>query len=179
MARVLHPYQLLKKDLKYTWTSAAQKAFDSVKEMIISNTVLTHYNPKLPVKLAFDSSAYGLGAVISHVMENREERRIAFASRTLNAAEKNCHKSEGSISCRMGSKEISLLSVWKEFYACHGSSAIAVNHQSKERDTCYNCFICVYPTGTRLWYRIQKLEIARKLRWTIATSVFSQWGTAG
>ena len=90
MASVLHPlYQLLKKDRKYTWTPAAQNAFDTVKEMITSDTVLTHYNPDLPVKLACDSSAYGLGAVISHVMENGEERPIAFASRTLNAAEKN------------------------------------------------------------------------------------------
>ena len=90
MAGVLHPlYQLLKKDLKYIWTSAAQKAVDTVKEMITSDTVLTHYNPELPVKLACDSSAYGLGAVISHVMENGEERPTAFASRTLNAAAKN------------------------------------------------------------------------------------------
>ena len=90
MASVLHPlYQLLKKDKKYTWTTAAQKAFDTVKEMITSDPVLTHYNPELPLKLACDSSSYGLGAVISHVMENGEERPIAFASRTLNAAEKN------------------------------------------------------------------------------------------
>ena len=90
MASVLHPlYQLLKKDRKYTWTLVTQNAFDTVKEMITSDTVLTHYNPDLPVKLACDSSAYGLGAVISHVMENGEERPIAFASRTLNAAEKN------------------------------------------------------------------------------------------
>ena len=51
--------------------------------------MLTHYNPYLQVRLTCDSSAYGLGAVISHVMENGEERPIAFASRTLSAAEKN------------------------------------------------------------------------------------------
>ena len=90
MASVLHSlYQLLKKDKKYTWTTTAQNAFDTVKEMITSDTVLTHYNPELPLKLACDSSSYGLGAVISHVMENGEERPTAFASRTLNAAEKN------------------------------------------------------------------------------------------
>ena len=97
---------------------------------------------------------------------------------------KTMHNSEGSInSYSMGSSEISLLSVWKEIYACHGSSAIAVNLRSKERDTCYNCIpyatLRVIPTGTRLRYRIQKLEIACKLRCTIATSVSSQWGTIG
>ncbi|MCG8113098.1 MAG: RNase H-like domain-containing protein [Candidatus Thiodiazotropha taylori] len=90
IASVLHPlYKLLKKDVKYTWTAAAQKSFETVKDMITSDTVLTHYNPNLPVRLACDASAYGLGAVISHVMENGEERPIAFASRSLNAAEKN------------------------------------------------------------------------------------------
>ena len=51
--------------------------------------MLTHFNQDLPVRLTCDSSAYGLEAVISHVMENGEERPIAFASLTLSAAEKN------------------------------------------------------------------------------------------
>ena len=90
MASVLHPlYQLLKKDKKYTWTTTAQNAFDTVKEMITSDTVLTHYDPELPVKLACDASSYGLCAVILHVTENGEERPIAFALRTLNAADEN------------------------------------------------------------------------------------------
>ena len=71
MASVLHPlYQLLKKYKKYTWTAAVQNAFDTVKEMITSDTVLTHYNPELPVKLVCDSASYGLDAMISYVMEN-------------------------------------------------------------------------------------------------------------
>ena len=57
--------------------------------MITSDIVMSHYDPDLPVKLACDSSSYRLGAVISHVMENGEERPIAFASRTLNSAKKN------------------------------------------------------------------------------------------
>ena len=90
LASVLHPlYQLLKQNVKFIWTETAQKAFQNVKEMITSDIVLTHYDPDLPVKLACDSSSYGLGAVISHVMGNVEERPIAFASRTLSSAGKN------------------------------------------------------------------------------------------
>ena len=88
LASVLHPlYQLLQKDVKFKWTAETQKAFEKVKTLITAETVLTHYDPDLPVRLACDSSAYGLGAVISRVMENGEERPIAFASRSLNSAQ--------------------------------------------------------------------------------------------
>ena len=46
----------------------------------MSATVLAHYNPDLPVRLAGDASAYGVGAVISHVFPSGEERPIVFAS---------------------------------------------------------------------------------------------------
>ena len=45
--------------------------------------------PLLPLTLAGDASAYGIGAVISHTMPNGSERPIAFASRTLTTSEKN------------------------------------------------------------------------------------------
>ena len=50
--------------------------------MLLESQWLVHYDPRKPLKLATDASAYGLGAVISHILEDGSERPIAFASRT-------------------------------------------------------------------------------------------------
>ena len=51
--------------------------------------MLAHYDPDLPIKLDCDASAYGIGAVVSHVLPDKTERSIAYASRTLTSSEKN------------------------------------------------------------------------------------------
>ena len=66
-----------------------QKSFDLAKEKLTSAKVLTHYTPTLPIRLAGDASAYGLGAVIAHVFPDGSERPVAFASCTLTSSEKN------------------------------------------------------------------------------------------
>ena len=59
------------------------QVFYAAKAKIISPNVLVHYDPTLPIKLARGASAYGIGAVIAHVLEDGKEKPIAFASRTL------------------------------------------------------------------------------------------------
>ena len=48
-----------------------------------------YYDVVRPLRLAADASAYGIGAVIFHVMDDGSERPIAFASRTLMPSEQN------------------------------------------------------------------------------------------
>ena len=80
---------LLRNDGAWEWSTKCQQSFDQAKETLISSNVLIHYDPKLPIRLAGDTSAYGVGAVIVHVMPNETERPVAFASRTLTSAERN------------------------------------------------------------------------------------------
>lgn len=47
-----------------------------------------HYDPEKTLILTVDASPSGLGAVISHCIDNREEP-IAYASRSLILAERN------------------------------------------------------------------------------------------
>ncbi|XP_062605742.1 uncharacterized protein K02A2.6-like [Saccostrea cucullata] len=90
LSTVLHPlYNLLEKDRKWCWSKDCEEAFKTVKKLITSDEVLTHYDPNLPLCLATDASPYGLGAVLSHIMPNGEERPIAYASRSLSTYEKN------------------------------------------------------------------------------------------
>lgn len=89
LASVLGPLnELLQNNKKWVWTTKCDDSFAKVKELIISEQVLCHYNSALPVRLATDASPYGIGAVLSHVMEDGTERPIAYASRTLTKAEK-------------------------------------------------------------------------------------------
>ena len=90
LATKLEPlHQLLKKGVRWKWTKECQEAFELVKGRLCSDQVLVHYDPNREVRLACDASSYGLGGVLSHVMDDGSERPIAYASRTMNSAERN------------------------------------------------------------------------------------------
>ncbi|KAL7839170.1 hypothetical protein SRHO_G00258280 [Serrasalmus rhombeus] len=90
LATVFKPLnELLNKVRKWQWTSACASAFQKAKALLVAQEVLTHFNPELPLGLACDASPYGVGAVLSHVMPDGEEKPIAYASRTLSKAEQN------------------------------------------------------------------------------------------
>jgi hypothetical protein len=90
LATTLAPlHQLLQKEVRWEWTTECQQSYDTCKEGLTSDTLLVHYDVNRELRLACDASSYGLGAVISHVMDDGQERPIAYASRTLSSSEKN------------------------------------------------------------------------------------------
>ena len=90
MATLLKPlYELLQKDKQWHWSGSCETAFQKAKSEMTSNKVLEHFDVKLPITLACDASAYGIGAMISNINSEGEERPIAFSSRTLSSSERN------------------------------------------------------------------------------------------
>ena len=87
--------RLLRKEERWAWRSDHQAAFDHVKLLLTEDTVLVHYEPARLLFLACDISAYGIGAVLSHQMDDGSERPVCFASRTLSAAEQKNAQIEG------------------------------------------------------------------------------------
>ena len=90
LSEELHPlYAILNKNPDFIWSEECKRAFDFAKNVVTGDRVLVHFDPEKPVIVSVDASPYGLGAVLSHKMEDGSERPIAYASRTLSKAEKN------------------------------------------------------------------------------------------
>ena len=87
IATVLHPLNELLQVRK--WTPQCQSAFQEAKDLLTSSSVPAHYDPNLPIHLAADASAHGIGAVLSHMLPTGEEKPVAFVSRTLSSSDKN------------------------------------------------------------------------------------------
>ena len=71
ISSVLHPlYQLLGKNVCWTWSHQCQSAFDKAKVLVSQAPVLAHYDVHKPLKLYCDASPTGLGACLMHVINN-------------------------------------------------------------------------------------------------------------
>ena len=89
LSTIIAPLEALrKKDVEWRWTTVEHEAYEKLKDMLCSDQVLTFYDPGKSVKLDTDASSYGLGAVLSHVDDDGNERPIEYISRTLSDAEK-------------------------------------------------------------------------------------------
>ena len=86
---ILSPlYKLIQKNETFHWGNDQEKAFNKAKDILSSETLLVHFDPKKELVLTCDASSIGLGAILSHVDEEGDHP-IAYASRSLNQAEKN------------------------------------------------------------------------------------------
>lgn len=88
-AGVLEPlHNLLRKDVAWSGSLECEKAFQHSKERLAERTLLVPFDPSKPVVLTVDASSYGVGAVLSHIVDGSEQP-IFFESASLTTAERN------------------------------------------------------------------------------------------
>jgi len=85
--------RLTRKNARFIWANEEREAFERLKTTLTTAPVLACPDFNRPFILQTDASAYGLGAVLTQNLE-QGERVIAYASRTLNQAEKNYSATE-------------------------------------------------------------------------------------
>jgi len=79
---------------KKIWTDEHSKAFQAIKEALVSSEILIHYDPKLPVELSTDACDYAIAEVLVHITheiingrEGRMEKPTQYTTRTLRPSE--------------------------------------------------------------------------------------------
>ena len=77
-----------KKNPKFKWTTAAQNAFEYLKQKIIEEPILAQPNYDKPFILATDASDYAIGGILGQLDENGKERIVKFLHKTLSQTER-------------------------------------------------------------------------------------------
>ena len=80
--------QLLCKNRKFYWSDTCESSFLKIKEELSSDRVLVPFNPDHQIVVACDASPTGISGILSHRI-NGVEKPVAYASRSLTAAERN------------------------------------------------------------------------------------------
>ncbi|XP_035844616.1 uncharacterized protein LOC118491185 [Helianthus annuus] len=83
-----HMTRLLEKDVPFVFDEECIKAFDFLKEKLVSAPILVSPNWSLPFELMCDASDYAVGAVLGQRI-NKHFHPIYYASKTLNDAQEN------------------------------------------------------------------------------------------
>ena len=80
--------ELLKKDAIWKFTLTHRNQFDKLRSMVSEKISLKFFNPKLPTKIACDSSKFGIGATLEQ-KHGDVWHPVAFKSRSCTSAEQN------------------------------------------------------------------------------------------
>ena len=92
VSSVLAPlYLLLRNQIDWGWGTDQACSFKKVKDLLVSYRVLVHFDPDKELIVSSDASPYGIGAVLSHLMEDGSERPIYYTSRSLLLLRKDIH----------------------------------------------------------------------------------------
>ena len=85
--RVTHKHE------EFVWGEEQEASFQEVKRRMSRCETLAHFDPKAPTKVVADASPYGLGCVLTQVLDG-VERVITYGHRSLSAVERRYSQTE-------------------------------------------------------------------------------------
>ena len=85
---------LTKKDCKFVWSEVEQEAFENLKDMVTSETVLKHFITGNETKIVVDASQVGLGAILLQEQEDKNFHPVMYSSRSLTETESRYSQTE-------------------------------------------------------------------------------------
>ena len=88
---------LTKKNSHFIWTSDCEKAFDTLKNILISDPCIQYFDEKKPVILYCDTSPVGISAVLLQQIAGKDPNIIAYSSWSLSDSEKRYSQIEGEL----------------------------------------------------------------------------------
>jgi hypothetical protein len=80
--------RLTRKGVSFVWSEQCEQAFQKLKQCLVEAPILVFPRPEGRFVLDTDASANGMGAVLSQIQDG-QEKVIAYASRSLNPAQRN------------------------------------------------------------------------------------------
>lgn len=93
-ATVTEPLRkLTRKGTTWEWGTEQESAFNHLKELLTSNTVMAYFDPKKNTELIVDASPVGLGAILLQ-NQNGQQSIIAYASKALTDVERRYSQTE-------------------------------------------------------------------------------------
>ena len=105
--------------MAWKWSKRQEEAFVKSKVLLQSAEVLVHFSADIDLILSCDASSYGVGAVLSHRMEDGAEKPIGFMSRTLSPAEKKVLSvGQGRTGCHIRNTEIPQVFIRENIHYC-------------------------------------------------------------
>ena len=84
----------MKIDQPWKWDASQQHARETLEHTLTNAPVLGYFDTHKQAVLSCDASPQGLGAALAQIYQDGSERVIAYASRTLQAAEENYSQTE-------------------------------------------------------------------------------------
>ena len=87
VAKPLH--ELTRKDTEWKWTDKCQTAFEKLKNIFISQHVLSMVDTTKPLRIESDASEYATGAVLSMLQDDGKWHPCVYLSRGFNDMERN------------------------------------------------------------------------------------------